>query len=455
MKRSAIDEEKPRNGEQLIGTIQCKHTSDAGKALKLSDLSAEIGNVEELVKGGQADTYIFMTNMSVDAPVAAAMRAKLREFGVRKPHMMAALIRGAPIDTILGSFTCEGSPLIRDALVIPSTLDEALVARLSHTPDENHRNWMLFHFLSYRANDAVFAKLIGQFPELLRRYCWQSDPLANDPRFHTYGRAHQFGLLPEDLRREAARSLESAALSDLDMSFFAERGMLALISPLRLVGLGLALRTKLLPALEEKIDEIAADADLDEEPDSHFKKLLDALERIEEMGVELDDDAVGLVGDARDQVNRAVDGLEERKRERDEDNEDDTDWTYIVTQKKEEPSPPELAATKRSVFDDGVGQRPWVRLVLEGTVAVKLEFGQHMGGGRGGVCGFEIVLCAGHGSVLRFWPRPSRPFRGREAADEGLAGTAQRAAGTQWRMAGRRLFCFAMQSADAVPRGGK
>lgn len=66
-----------QSGEQPIGTIQCKHTSDAGKALKVSDLSAEIGNVEELVKSGQADTYAFMTNMSVDAPVAAAMRASL------------------------------------------------------------------------------------------------------------------------------------------------------------------------------------------------------------------------------------------------------------------------------------------------------------------------------------------------------------------------------------------
>lgn len=51
-------------------------------------------------------------------------------------------------------------------------------------------------------------------------------------------------------------------------------------------------------------------------------------------------------------MNRAVDGLEERKRERDEENEGDTDWTHIVTQKKEERSPPEPAATKRSVFDD-------------------------------------------------------------------------------------------------------
>jgi hypothetical protein len=71
-----------------IGTVQCKHTSDAMKALKLSDLTAELENVEQLVKDGQADTYAFMTNMSVDAPVAAAMRAKLRLLGVRKPHIL-------------------------------------------------------------------------------------------------------------------------------------------------------------------------------------------------------------------------------------------------------------------------------------------------------------------------------------------------------------------------------
>lgn len=276
----------------------------------------------------------------------------LTEILRQKPHMMAALIRGAPIDTILGSFTCEGSPLIRDALVIPSTLDDTLVVRLSRTPDERHRNWMLFHFLSYRASDAVFAKVIGQFPDLLQRLCWQTDPLANDPRFRAYARAHKFGLLSDRLRREATDRLEHVAFSNLDTSFFADEEMLALIPPIRLVGLGLALRVALLPALEQKIDEIAADADLDEEPDDHFKKLLGALECIEDMGVDLDDDAVSLIDDARDQVKRAIEALEERKQERDEEADDDTDWTHIVTQKREEPSPPQAPATKRSLFDD-------------------------------------------------------------------------------------------------------
>ncbi len=71
-----------------IGTIQCKHTSEAGKALKAGDLSGEIQNVGELVKAGLADSYVFMTNMSVDALVAAAMRARLRALGVRKPHIL-------------------------------------------------------------------------------------------------------------------------------------------------------------------------------------------------------------------------------------------------------------------------------------------------------------------------------------------------------------------------------
>ena len=125
--------------------------------------------------------------------------------------------------------------------------------------------------------------------------------------------------------------------------------MLALIPPLRLVGLGLELRTTILPSLEDRIDEIAADADLDDEPESHFEKLLGMLNRVETIGV--DTDTADLVDDARNQVKRSVKALEERKRERDEESQDDTDWTHIVTQKKEE-APSSAATTNRSVFDD-------------------------------------------------------------------------------------------------------
>ncbi|WP_420967327.1 hypothetical protein [Bradyrhizobium sp. B120] len=274
----------------------------------------------------------------------------LTEILRQKPHMMAALIRGATIDTILSSFTCESSPLIRDALVIPTTLDDALVARLGRTPDEWHRNWMLFHFLSYRASESVFAKAIQQFPDLLRRSCWHTDLIGNDPRLNAYGRAHHQGVLPDCLRLEAADSLEAAALTDLDTSFLDEENMLALIPPSRLVGLGLALRAKVLPSLVERADEIAEDVDLDEEPDSHFKKLLGVLDRIEATAG--DPETTSMIDDTRDRVKRSIKAIEERKREHDDSSEDETDWTHIVTQKKEESSPSAPVTTKRSVFDD-------------------------------------------------------------------------------------------------------
>jgi hypothetical protein len=209
---------------------------------------------------------------------------------------------------------------------------------------------MLFHFLSYRASEPVFAKAVQQFPDLLRRSCWRTDLAGNNPQIAALARAHHLGVLPDDLRSEAADTLESAVLTNLDSSAFDEPEMLALIPPLRLVGIGLALRTTVLPSLEERIDEIVADADLDEEPDSHFKKLLDVLDRIEAIGV--DADATALIDHARDQVKRSVKGLEERKREREDGSEDEADWTHIVTQKKEEAPAPTPVATKRSVFDD-------------------------------------------------------------------------------------------------------
>lgn len=278
--------------------------------------------------------------------IADALTEILRQ----KPHMMAALIRGATIDTILSSFTCEGSPLIRDALVVPRTLDEALVARLRRTPDERHRNWMLFHFLSYRASEPVFAKLVEQSPSLLRRSCWRSDLAGNDPQIAAYARANRLGLLPEDLRSEVTGILESSALANFDTSFFDEPEMLMLVPPLRLLGMGLALRATLLPSLEDRIDEIVTDADLDEEPDSHFKKLLGTLDRIETIGI--DAEASVLIDEARTQVARSVKTLDERKREHEENSDDEVDWTYIVTQEKEEAPTPATVAAKRSVFDD-------------------------------------------------------------------------------------------------------
>lgn len=87
----------------------------------------------------------------------------------------------------------------------------------------------LFHFLSYRASEMVFSKVVQQCPDLLRRSSWRTDPVGNDPQLATYGRANRLGLLGDDLRLEAADRLESAAQNAVDASFFEVKDMLRLI----------------------------------------------------------------------------------------------------------------------------------------------------------------------------------------------------------------------------------
>lgn len=74
--------------EGVEATIQCKFSGKADLRLRATDVDAELATVRELVAGGQAKTYYFITSQGVDAPVAGKIRAKLVEAGVPEPHVL-------------------------------------------------------------------------------------------------------------------------------------------------------------------------------------------------------------------------------------------------------------------------------------------------------------------------------------------------------------------------------
>ncbi|MDR5729996.1 MAG: hypothetical protein RB191_21495 [Terriglobia bacterium] len=280
--------------------------------------------------------------------IADALTEILRE----KPHMMAALLRGATIDTILRSFACEGAPHIQDALTIPATLNGILAARLLVTPDEHERNWSLFSFLAWRASDQVFADVVRAAPVILERLTWVSHVLENDPKLTVYGRAHRSGLLNVSLRAEAASRLERAVKEDLDLSFCNSDEMLELIPATKLLELGIKLRVEFLPEIESRVETLSADADLDEDPESHFEFVASALNTLEALAS--DEEAVDLIDTARRRIADEVKKLAERKAERDSEKEDNADWTQIsaTSEEKDVPVPQPIEIGARSIFDD-------------------------------------------------------------------------------------------------------
>jgi hypothetical protein len=273
-----------------------------------------------------------------------------------RPHMMEALLRGATIETILSSFVCEGASPIRDAAVVPATLDDILVTRLSRVSDETFTNMRLFRFLTDRASDPVFRRVVAANPEMLARHAWSSAQTSLDARILTHARAHRFGLLPEELQLETASRLEDAAAEAFDLSFFEDDDLLRLIPPARLVALGITLRVATLPNAPDSIKAIADEADLDNEPDSHFEEFSNSLDTFENM-FQLDDTTAGLIESAREAIASAVDELTQKKAAAEAEEEEDhsDDWNYMssVSRRPTVQAPTFAhAAAKRSVFDD-------------------------------------------------------------------------------------------------------
>ena len=76
------------NGIPLPATIQCKFSSRSSQRLAFSNLKTEEESIIRLVQLGEADTYILMTSMGTDAGVARRIKDRLRQLGVRKPHVL-------------------------------------------------------------------------------------------------------------------------------------------------------------------------------------------------------------------------------------------------------------------------------------------------------------------------------------------------------------------------------
>lgn len=303
------------------------------------------GSFLRLSKVGTKDVWGF-----AHPTIADALTEILRD----RSYMIAALLRGAPIDTILNGFVCEGADFVIDAPIVPATLNEILVGRLLNSEDSMSSNWSVFSFLANRASDDVIRGLLAIAPQFLERNTWPFYRIGADPKLQMLARAFHLGLLSDHLRDEAARRLITNAVDEFDLSFFDQDKMLALIPPSDLVSLGIRIVSEMLPNASDQIERARELADLSDDPESQFERFADGLETIERLAAS--DLAIGgIIDDARGAIRAAVDDVEERKREKERQEDDHSeDWTLMdsVPQATKPVTPPRKDARKRSVFSD-------------------------------------------------------------------------------------------------------
>ncbi|WP_249780540.1 restriction endonuclease [Bradyrhizobium sp. dw_411] len=280
--------------------------------------------------------------------IADALTSILRE----RPHFIAALLRGATIETILGSFVCEGMRSIQDAPTIPATLDDVLVARLSRIPDETSINWLMFRFLAERASDKVFERVVVADEEILRRESWASYRVSQDPKVLAHARAYRLGWLDEYDQDRSSTRLQETALSDFDLSFFEDEDILRLMPPQQVIALGIKLRSDALVEAPVRIATIAEDADLNDDPESHFENYSRGFDILEEFDG-LDASTRRLIDEARQAMARAIEDIGERKEAKDKPDHA-AEWSHMSPVAREQEAKPVAirAPARRSIFDD-------------------------------------------------------------------------------------------------------
>jgi hypothetical protein len=331
----AMDEVAAQTVSDLIGE-PLPHIRDGLREL--------MGSFLRVAKSADGEVWQF-----AHPTISDALTDILRE----RPHMMAALLRGATIETILSTFVCESAPPVRGAPVVPATLDDILIARLGHVPDETSMNTRLFRFLSDRASNAVFCRIVGADPGLLDRLAWTSSEIYVDAKVCTHARALKHGLLDDSLRPKVSQRLEAAVVEDFDLSFFQDDDILALIPPSRLLTLAINLRVETLPAVPDRVAEAAQEADLDIEPEDHFENFTNGLDIVEGLAGH-DASTAELIDFAREAIAEAVADLKERKEAHDSDHSEE--WDYMSSLSSRSAGQPTRSTlgqiSKRSVFDD-------------------------------------------------------------------------------------------------------
>jgi hypothetical protein len=172
-------------------------------------LAALAGSLVQNVKRDDGHGWVFSHPTMVDA------YADL----LRTPELLHQLIAGCPLDVLLREITC-GDVGLKGSLVIPTTLYDSVLERLNEPLPEGDGGWqarsLRTTFLSTRCDRQFLGRWLAEDPARLHRLEEPGLMLEGDSDNELVARLNEFGLYPDDLRVEFARSLIDYCLTGED-----------------------------------------------------------------------------------------------------------------------------------------------------------------------------------------------------------------------------------------------
>lgn len=222
---------------------------------------------------------------------------------VLSPDLLGIYVQGSTTEKLIEQVTC-GDVGIKNAVIIPKALFPLMLRRLSEVSTTNAYKdaWLakwaarsgLQGFLTRRCSKAFLTLYLETNLDLLERVSKPGLLLNTVPEVDLAVRLHEFGLLPEERRKQFITTVSEYALQGEDLYALQDAGIQSVFEDHEFEELTVRVRTELLPRLNDVLSDWQGNRGSDESPDEHMQPLLDSFEALKRLFDE-DEDAVKIV----------------------------------------------------------------------------------------------------------------------------------------------------------------
>jgi len=324
-------------GGALQSPIQL--SGDESRALGL--LGSDIADVREalnelegslILRAIEAGSYVWRFKHPT-------IRDALGSLIAEDTELVDIYLAGTPLKTLLSEVSCGDVGIKGVKVIVPRDRYDAMIARLETI---NAKQWesarSLHHFLSYRCDLDFLERYIATHPgfiEGLRVGSYLS--AVSDVALLI--RLQELNLLSEEKRQSVVAAIKGLAVSTPDADFLADRFQCLFRGKEKQQILD-DVRAKLIPNLDEQIWNWRSNFESDDDPDTYFDSLVEALHSYTDV----------FSGDETitSKINAAVEEVREIVRELESEKEyfEDDDFDYSGSSSSSD------GATRRSLFDD-------------------------------------------------------------------------------------------------------
>jgi hypothetical protein len=222
---------------------------------------------------------------------------------VQNPELLGIYVQGSTAEKLIDQVTC-GDVGIENAVVIPKGLFPVVLRRLqefsatARYKSEFMSAWGakrdLQGFLSPRCSKEFLALYIETHPDLLDRVSQPGLYLSAVSEVDLAVRLHEFGLLPEEARKEFVATVGGYAVEGEDLYGLEDADIRRVFEGPEFEELLLRVRAELLPRLDDVRRNRQRNRDYDQSPDEHMQPLLGSFETLKKLFSD-DEDAVKIV----------------------------------------------------------------------------------------------------------------------------------------------------------------